>query len=402
MDKIYLWFLLLISCSCSHTKEKVSNDMDSSLCIIDVTCEYPVEKVNIHDVADVEYVPLEMTRNSLLASDCSAFRISDDYITVASGVDNGNIFFFNRKGRYLWTFNRRGGSAEEYSSITAWDADFGMQEIYIYDSFRKKIYIYSFDGRYKRSHALPMKDCTFIDLYNYDKDYLIGYNRFYDFRKKKKVDTHPYYLIDKQSGEMSSIGIVVDKPISEKVHTEIVKFPGGAYKDQVLFLITALIKNGDAFLIADYALDTIYSYRHHKLVPIAVQTPSVYASDPPVIVACELYTDSYLHFRIIPMYYNPSAPMSPMADAPELVLNRHTGKIAEWKMYDYNYSSDIERPVPTMILQSADRENYGISMFTAERLIEQYQAGGLKGELKDIASRLSIDDNDILMICKYK
>lgn len=41
---------------------------------------------------------------------------------------------------------------------------------------------------------------------------------------------------------MSSIGIVVDKPISEKVHTEIVKFPGGAYKDQVLFLITALIK----------------------------------------------------------------------------------------------------------------------------------------------------------------
>ena len=55
-----------------------------------------------------------------------------------------------------------------------------------------------------------------------------------------------------------------------------------------------------------------------------------------------------------------------------------------------------------MILQSADRENYGISMFGAERLIEQYQAGGLKGELKDIASRLSIDDNDILMICKYK
>ena len=33
-----------------------------------------------------------------------------------------------------------------------------------------------------------MKDCTFIDLYNYDKDYLIGYNRFYDFRKKKKVE----------------------------------------------------------------------------------------------------------------------------------------------------------------------------------------------------------------------
>ena len=62
----------------------------------------------------------------------------------------------------------------------------------------KRYIFYSFDGRYKRSHALPMKDCTFIDLYNYDKDYLIGYNRFYDFRKKKRWNTHPYYLIDKQ------------------------------------------------------------------------------------------------------------------------------------------------------------------------------------------------------------
>ena len=100
MDKFYLWLLLLISCSCSHTKEKVSNDMDSSLCVIDVTCEYPVEKVNIHDVADVEYVPLETTRNSLLASDCSAFRNSDHNITVASGDDNGNIIYYNRKRRY--------------------------------------------------------------------------------------------------------------------------------------------------------------------------------------------------------------------------------------------------------------------------------------------------------------
>lgn len=30
-----------------------------------------------------------------------------------------------------------------------------------------------------------MKDCTFIDLYNYDKDYLIGYNRFMTFVKRK-------------------------------------------------------------------------------------------------------------------------------------------------------------------------------------------------------------------------
>lgn len=126
MDKIYLWFLFFILCSCFYIKEKVFNDMDFFLCIIDVICEYFVEKVNIYDVVDVEYVFLEMICNLLFVLDCFVFWILDDYIIVVSGVDNGNIFFFNRKGRYLWIFNWRGGFVEEYSFIIVWDVDFGM------------------------------------------------------------------------------------------------------------------------------------------------------------------------------------------------------------------------------------------------------------------------------------
>lgn len=215
-----------------------------------------------------------------------------------------------------------------------------------------------------------MKDCIFIDLYNYDKDYLIGYNWFYDFCKKKKVDMYFYYLIDKQSGEMFFIGIVVDKFISEKVYIEIVKFFGGVYKDQVFFFIIVLIKNGDVFLIVDYVLDIIYSYCYYKLVFIVVQIFLVYVLDLLVIVVCELYIDLYLYFRIILMYYNFFVFMFFMVDVFEFVLNRYIGKIVEWKMYDYNYFFDIERFVLIMIFQFVDRENYGISMFIVERFIE--------------------------------
>ena len=34
--------------------------------------------------------------------------------------------------------------------------------------------------------------------------------------------------------------------------------------------------------------------------------------------------------------------------------------------------------------------------------IEEYETGNLKGELKDIASKLKYDDNDVYIICKLK
>lgn len=42
------------------------------------------------------------------------------------------------------------------------------------------------------------------------------------------------------------------------------------------------------------------------------------------------------------------------------------------------------------------------NLYHAEALIEEYEAGNLKGELKDIASKLKYDDNEVCVICKLK
>lgn len=47
-------------------------------------------------------------------------------------------------------------------------------------------------------------------------------------------------------------------------------------------------------------------------------------------------------------------------------------------------------------------ENYAIQCYPAEKLIELNGQGKLKGELKEIASKLNDEDNPVLIIVKFK
>ena len=47
-------------------------------------------------------------------------------------------------------------------------------------------------------------------------------------------------------------------------------------------------------------------------------------------------------------------------------------------------------------------ENYAIQYYPAEKLIELNGQGKLKGELKEIASKLNDEDNPVLLIAKFK
>lgn len=49
-----------------------------------------------------------------------------------------------------------------------------------------------------------------------------------------------------------------------------------------------------------------------------------------------------------------------------------------------------------------DNPNHVRLLYAADQLYEEYQEGKLKGELKEIASRLKEDDNWVMVICKIK
>lgn len=119
---------------------RLGKDESDGFPVIDLSKDYPVEKMDIHEIADVEYISLETTDESILAGGWES--ISDDYIVIK----DKDICFFDRKtGKYLWRFNRLGNSGEEYSRPNYLAVDFSSEECYIY-THPNRINVYTYRG----------------------------------------------------------------------------------------------------------------------------------------------------------------------------------------------------------------------------------------------------------------
>ena len=91
----------------------------------------------------------------------------------------------------------------------------------------------------------------------------------------------------------------------------------------------------------------------------------------------------------------------PYWDAPYLMWKRETNEIVEvteWK--DFNFLN--KKNVLYAMNGQWNLPNYIHFGYSAEKLCEEYEAGNLKGKLKEIASKLKFDDNLVLVLCKLK
>lgn len=88
---------VVIACffiSCTSKKDSLSGDLP----VIDVTKEYKEISLDVHEIADVEYIPLETTDSSVMWRDFQ-YVVSDDYVIID---DTQFIFFFDRKtGKFI-------------------------------------------------------------------------------------------------------------------------------------------------------------------------------------------------------------------------------------------------------------------------------------------------------------
>ena len=136
------------------------------------------------------------------------------------------------------------------------------------------------------------------------------------------------------------------------------------------------------------------------MTPLAVQYPPVHSSTPPVVIAPRFYTDKYLFFKPVEMKFVKEDVQLPYTLAPTLMWDRTNNEIYNVKLYDSEYSETYLKPrnKETYFEQS----NYIFIRLKSSRLCEDYEAGKLKGKLREVASRLKDDDNDVFAIYKIK
>lgn len=90
--------LLLLCLLASCTSQKPTDN--ASLPVLNIAeDDYPTRKLDIHDIADVEYVALESLDSTLLGS--AYVYVSDKYIVTSDGQSGGNIYIFDHSGKFL-------------------------------------------------------------------------------------------------------------------------------------------------------------------------------------------------------------------------------------------------------------------------------------------------------------
>ncbi len=405
MKIFFLFFLLLVSCSNSNQKAtdvteldeseifvSDSENLDKSLGVVEIMADgdYPEKTINLEDIADVRYVPLETTDQSLIQG-INKMATSDDKIIICD-LGQNTIFIFDKDGHFINSINKQGPGPQDYSLIHNFAVDFQKEEIYICDyQLKYRILTYSFGGDFIRESKLDQKIWPSI-LYNYDENHLIAYDT-YNMDSGEEVSKQPYSLINKGNGQVSPLPLII-----ENRKSNCVTISEGDNLLSVAADIDPMIKTDDGVVISDFALDTIYKYTDHKLIPIGVRK-NLGQKD---LSAFRAYNSNYALLNILKMDVDEKN----LKDAPSKIksklflLDKKNSSIsaATIKMSDM-----IRRNEINWDCYGKDLHESGVAWsFKASVLTKRLKEQRLNGKLKEIASTLNEEDNPVLMLAKFK
>ena len=386
---ILLTSFFLLGSQVMNSQSKMSN-----LPVFDLSKEYPLKKMCLQDMADIEYVPLETTDDILLGGAAKLSAITNKYILIYE-LQLGDIFVFDRNTGKLYShFNHKGQSGVEYSWIkNGTILDEKKEEIYVCSQY---IQVYSLKGEYKRTLKINGFEND-MKILNFDEESLLIYDDvFIEPGRENKTKKKPYRLVSKKDSSLFSVlGIHFPKRISNTI----VQTEGKKWRTRVMYYSHNMYYGSD-IIIADISSDTLYQLSATKgLIPLLTRKPSVYASDPPNIWTPFLTTDKFMLIGTFLLDFN-----APEGRIPTFIYDFKTGEINKASIWDTEYETKSWRqgrwggPNGT----PAIAKNMAAELIQASSVIDAYKNKQLKGNGEKVAKNLQEDDNPVVRIFKFK
>ena len=388
-----LFLVAAVLVSCGGGRSDAPGD---GLVTIDVAADYPKEQIVLQDIADIEYIPLAISKDVLLKNSDDIFYISGRYIMV---YGRGSIFVFNRDGSIRSHFTRAGRGPNEYMRL--WDVVFdeGAEEFFVLDGFppNPRLLVYSLDGTHKRTLPLPEKWLS-KTLYSFDDKTLLLYDEA--GLTDGSFSETPYHLISKTDGSITgTLAISMPRRYSEMSIMELTD-PSGKTSRQPVLLSTGANKRfgGKDFTLADISSDTVYRYsRERVLSPVFVRTPSVHIAEPRTVWSPNLITENFTVFTITTLDFK-SAMTDGTYPVRELMYNSRTGRVG---VPDF-INADTSEGWSAGTYETQAPANWAVVMLDPLRLKDAQEKGELKGTLAEIAAKIKEDDNPVVMIVRFK
>ena len=364
-----------------------------SLPVVDVSKNYSLEKLNLQDMASVEYVPLETTDDILLSGNAALSAVGDKYILVHE-FQLGDIYLFDRHtGKLKSHFNHKGGSGMEYTWIkNGTILDEKAEEIYVCSQF---IQVYSLEGKYKRTLKINCFDHD-MSILNYDDQSLLIYDDIVIEPGREKETTHtPYRFISKKDG--SPMG-TLDIYFPQRVPLAIAQQEGNMWRPYK-FSYPSNARFGDDLMLMNVSSDTLYKLSPQKrLTPIFTRTPSVYASKLRNIWMPLLTTDKFMLFGTFVIDFNSTG-----GKIPKFMYDFKTGQVKRVSIIDHELNYGIRGPREwDSGSGTAIAKNKSAEFVSAPAMLEAYQKKRLKGNGNEVAKNLLEDDNQVVRILTFK
>ena len=384
---IYLMALCMIVFSACTNQQKESN---GPLPVADFEKEYPEKDLLVSEHADVEYIRLETTDEVLLDGIASLYLSVTDRFIVTNNMKEGRIFVFDRQGKHLHNFMRKGQSGEEFVFANRVRVDDKAEEIFVLDT-RNKVLVYTLDGKFKRVLDIP-KGMKADDLWNYDDEWLLSYDSYNLDRGDLPCAEQPFFLLSKKDGSVKRIEVNAKDRIGPRIY-----FEQNGQKGVMSVSFNYIYKNGDEFVLSELGNDTVFILKQGKVSPLLVRTPGSKAKEVRSMMAAPLKLGDYIGVAEAPKKLELENTKFATKD---VFLNLKTGEGCILGLKD-----DVNFVEPTGIRHSNERveapKNHILWMPDTDRLFQWKEEGKLKGKLAEMLEGMSEDDNPILIIYKF-
>lgn len=376
--------------------------------VIDISKKYSKKHLTLQDVADVEYVRLETTDEVLMCgvslSDVSVLASVTDKYIITYELKRGDIFVFNRNGKIVDHFNRKGGGSQEYAYISGHSGgvifDEKNEEIFVCSHNQNKIQVYSLSGKYKRT--LNFDGTGYSEICNFNDETLLVYDEInYIDTFKTKKNQQPYRLISKQNGSTVD---VLDINLPQRYSST---FNGNIIRDGKSIPMKRIIDlqnnryNGQDFMIADLSSDTMYALtRNKELSSLLVRKPSVHASEPLTVWSIVFTTDKYMMIRTVTLdWAKAGIPLAMSKSIKIFVYEFQSGEIYDLLFVNTSCPSIAwmgpQQPVSTA-------KNTTAELIPVHTLKEYARLNFFKGDFEKFVEQLDDEDNPIVRIVKFK
>ena len=387
MNKTNIFLLAYcLICSYACTSQPQST---TGIPVVDFEKEYPQKDLLVSENADVEYVRLETTDEVLLDGLAGLYLSVTDRYIVTNNSKEGRIFVFNRQGKHLYNFMRKGNSGEEFMYAKKVRVDDKAEEIFVLDA-RNKVLVYTLDGKFKRVLDLP-KDMRADDLWNYDDEWLLSYDNYNLDREGLTCAEQPFFLISKKDGQVKRIGVNAKDRIGPRIY-----FEKNGQRGVMAVSMNYIYKNGDEFVLSELGNDTVFMLKNDEISPLLVRTPGSKDKDVRSMMSAPLKLGDYIEVVEAPKELKME---SGKIETKSVYLNLKTGEC-----FDLNLKDDVNFVEPSAVRSSEYVEapkNHILSMPNTDRLFRWKEEGKLKGKLAEMVDEMKEDDNPILIIYKF-